>query len=225
VDAADRHAIGALAAWFRRQLSEALESGTRREAERVIREAVDAGLPKQAIYDDVIAVAMHQIGAKWEAGEISVAEEHLATSISYGLVALLAELARVEEERRNELVVMSAVEGERHVMGLQMAADVLEGGGFPVLFLGADVPTGTLLEFVEQRAPSVCALSATMPHVRENLSSTVALLEDIFPGVRVLIGGEASRGLAPFGPTTAVVEDVASAVETVDGLVRAAALN
>ena len=225
MDAADRQAIGALAAWFRQQLSEALENGNRREAERVIREAVDAGLPKQTIYDDVIAVAMHRIGARWEAGELSIAEEHLATAISYGLLALLAELTRVEQERRNELVVMSTVEGERHVMGLQMAADVLEGGGFPVLFLGADLPTGTLLELIERRRPSVCALSATMPHVRENLIATVALIEDLIPTVRVLVGGEASRGLAPFGPTTATIEDVASVVEAVDGLVRAAALN
>lgn len=225
MDAADRHAVEALAAWFRRQLSVALEAGKRGEAERIVREAVDARLPKHTIYDDVIAVAMQEIGRKWESGEITVAEEHLATSISYGLLALVSELSRVEQARRDEPVLFAAVEGERHVLGLQMAADVLEGAGFPVWFLGADLPTDSLLDIVTRRPPSICALSATMPESREPLIETIRLIEDLAPGVPVLIGGEASIGLAPIGPTMTACDDVGSAVEAADGLLRRAALN
>jgi methanogenic corrinoid protein MtbC1 len=225
MDAADRHAIAALAVWFRRQLSAALEGGSRIDAERVIREAVDARLPRQAIYDDVIAVAMHEIGAKWEAGELTVADEHLATSISYGLLALLGELVRVEDERRSELVVLAAVEGERHAMGLRMAGDVLEGAGFPVLFLGADVPTFALLDLLERRLASVCGLSATMPNAREHLDRTIRLIGDHLPRVRVLAGGQAAAGYAALSPTAATVDDVASVVEAADGLLQSASLN
>ena len=153
MDAADRDAIDALAAWFRRQLSAALEAGDRSEAERIVREALDARLSRHTIYDDVIAVAMHEIGRRWELGEITVADEHLATSISYGLLALVSELTRVERTRRMEPVLLAAVEGERHVLGLQMAADVLEGAGYPVLSLGGDVPTDDLLEIVSRHRP------------------------------------------------------------------------
>jgi methanogenic corrinoid protein MtbC1 len=225
VDAADRHAIAALAVWFRRQLSAALEAGSRVDAEQVIREAVDARLPRRAIYDDVIAVAMHEVGTKWETGRLSVADEHLATSISYGLLALLGELGRVEDERRSELAVLAAVEGEHHVMGLRMAGDVLEGAGFPVFFLGPDVPTFALLDLLERRLASVCGLSATMPEARERLDHTIRLIGEHLPDVRVLVGGQAAKGFAALSPTAATVDDVGSVVEAADGLLQSAALN
>lgn len=225
MDPADREAIDALAAWFSRRLTAALAAGDRRESEHIVREALDAGLPNLTIYDDVVAVAMHEIGRRWEAGELTVADEHLATSISYGLVVLVSELSRVEEARRQEAVLLAAVEGERHVLGLQMAADVLEGAGYPVLFLGSDVPTADLLEILSRRAPALCGLTATMPDAREALASTIRLIEDLAPTVGVLIGGSASRGLAPLGPTTSAVEDVASVVEAADGLLLSAGLN
>src|SRR5687767_1046800 len=103
----DARATGALAEWYRVQLSAALDAGSRPAAERVVREALEAGLTARAIYDDVIAVAMREIGAKWEAGEITVADEHLATSISFGLVALVSELNRVADRRRDEHVVLA----------------------------------------------------------------------------------------------------------------------
>ena len=225
MDAADRHAIQALAAWFRGQLSAALEAGDQAEAERIVREAVEARLPKHTIYDEMIAVAMQEIGRKWETGEITVADEHLATSISHGLLALVSELSRVEQARRDEPVLLAAVEGERHVLGLQMACDVLEGAGFPVWFLGADVPVDDLLEIVSRRPPSICGLSATMPEAREPLADSVRLIEDLLPGVRLIVGGQAGARLAPVGPTTTVVSDVESVVEAADGLLQSAGLN
>src|SRR5688572_9210171 len=120
MDSHDRDAITGLSGWYRGRLSAALEAGRQSDAQWVIREAVDAGLTPQVIYDEVIAVAMREIGRKWEVGELSVAQEHLATSISYGLIALVAELRRVEEQRTRGEVVLAAIEGERHVMGLRM---------------------------------------------------------------------------------------------------------
>lgn len=225
MDAADGQAITALAAWLRRQLCAALEAGSRIEAEQVIREAVDARLPTETIYSDVIAQAMYEIGSRWEAGEISVADEHLATSISYGLLALLAELTRVQDVRRREHVVLAAVEGEQHVMGLRMAGDVLEGAGFPVWFLGANVPTDALLELLERRSVSICGLTATMPEARVELVGATRLIADLMPHVRVIAGGQAAAGLTVLGPLAETVEDVGAVVETADGLLQAAGLN
>ena len=225
MDTSDRDAISALSAWYRGQLTAALEAGRQSEAQLVVREALDAGLSPEVVYDEIIALAMHEIGRKWERGELNVAQEHLATSISQGLIALVAELHRVEDARRREEVVLAAVEGERHVMGLRMAGDLLQAAGFQVIFLGEDVPTDDLLDFLTDRSVALCALSATMPHTRDRLASTIRLLNDLLPRTRVLVGGQAAGRLAPLGPTTAAVDDVGSVVEIADGLLQTAALN
>lgn len=221
----DARATGALAEWYRRQLSTALDAGSRPAAERVVRDALEAGLAARAVYDDVIAVAMREIGAKWEAGEITVADEHLATSISFGLVALVSELSRVAAQRREEHVALAAVEGEHHVLGLRMAADLLEGAGFQVLFLGADVPTDALLDLLCRRDVSVCGLSATMPESIERLATTARLIREQTPILHVLTGGQAAVAAPLADPTTATVADVTTVVEVTDGLLQSAALN
>jgi len=221
----DARATGALADWFRQQLGTALEAGSRPAAERVVREALDAGLEAQTIYDDVIAVAMRGIGDKWERGELTVADEHLATTITFGLVALVSELSRAARQRRSENVVLAAVEGERHVLGLQMAADLLEAAGFHVFLLGADVPTDDLIELLDRRAVSICGLTATMPEARDRLITTVRRIRDETPVLHVLTGGAAAASAPLADPTTATVTDVASVVEAADGLLQSAALN
>ena len=225
MDDRDAHATRSLAEWFRQQLSAALEAGSRPAAEQVVREAVDAGLAAQTIYDDVITVAMRRIGDGWERGELSVADEHLATEISFGLVALVSELSRAAAQRRRERVVLAAVEGEHHVLGLRMAADLLEGAGFQVFFLGASVPTDDLIDLLDRRAVSICGLTATMPEGIERLAATVQRIRNETPVLHVLTGGKGAVAAPLPDPTTATVPDVAAVVEAADGLLQAAALN
>ena len=88
--------------------------------------------------------AMGRIGELWEHGELTVADEHAATGLSYRALLPLQEPLQIAPPRSRERVVLAAVEGQTHVLGLRMVADVLEGAGFEVLYLGADVPSGAL---------------------------------------------------------------------------------
>ncbi|MCW3041448.1 MAG: hypothetical protein JWM31_3353, partial [Solirubrobacterales bacterium] len=65
--------------------------------------------------------------------------------------------------RSRERVVLAATQGEHHAVGLRMAADVLEGAGYDVHHLGADVPLDELLQACRRLAPAAVGLSVTMP--------------------------------------------------------------
>ena len=84
-----------LAGWFAEQLLDALLDADTPEAERVMRDAIESGLPQPLIADAVVAPAMRRIGELWATGEISVDDEHLATQISFRLLALMRESFRV----------------------------------------------------------------------------------------------------------------------------------
>src|SRR5215216_6795774 len=103
----------------------ALIEGDAFAAEMLVRDAFDEGLPYGLIDDAIIAPALHRIGTLWERGEISVAHEHLATQISLRVLALLRELFRVTRRRADHRVMLAAVEGEQHIVALQMAGDLL----------------------------------------------------------------------------------------------------
>src|SRR3712207_3987550 len=73
---------------------QALLTGDEARAEVLVREAIDLDLTEREVAEEIIAPAMQRIGALWERGEISVADEHLATQITLRVLVLQREAFR-----------------------------------------------------------------------------------------------------------------------------------
>ena len=77
-------------------------------------------------------------------------------------------------------------------MGSRIVADFLEMAGFEVRLLGANVPATSLAERVENDAPHLVALSATMTFHLPALESAVRSVRASKVGrVPILVGGRA----------------------------------
>jgi methanogenic corrinoid protein MtbC1 len=194
-------------------------------AERIIREAIDYGLSEEAIDTGIIAPAMVAVGDQWACGEIDVADEHLATDISLRMITLQREAFRVARRRSSTTVLLAAVEGERHVLGLEMAASALLHAGFDVRMLGADVPNDAVAAAVVRLGASVLGLTASTPEGALQAQRAVALARRNHVGLGVVIGGAAAEHARHLGPATAVCTHVGEAVEVVEALAQRAMLN
>lgn len=178
---------------FARRFGDVLRIGDGSAAERVIDDALASGLSPEVVQSHVIGPAMAHIGQLWQARAISVADEHLATSISQrALVRLLSTLCtgHVRQGSR-EKVLLAAVAGQRHVLGLRMVADVLEGAGFDVIYLGEDVPVGDLVEFVVQHRPAVVGLAFGIASQVSCLADALWSIHEVAPETRIMLGGRA----------------------------------
>jgi len=105
---------------------------------------MEAGIPTPDIDDEIIAPALWLVGELWERGDISVADEHLATEISLRVLALQREARRVASSRAGVNVMLAAPSGEHHVVALRMLAGLLLNAGYDTLMLGPDVPPESL---------------------------------------------------------------------------------
>jgi methanogenic corrinoid protein MtbC1 len=202
----------------------ALIEGDPAEGERVVREAIDAGLSQEMIDEQLVAPAMRRVGDLWERGEMSVAEEHLATDISYRVLALQREVFRVARRRRRERVMLAAVEGERHVMGLEMARNLLVHAGFDVRMCGADVPIESLRPLVQRHRPQVFGFTATMQTASDLLPLAIDEVRRDAPAIRIVTGGPGVPDLAESYWLSAV-RNVAGVVDAVDTLLHRPSLN
>ena len=126
----------------------AVLAGDEVAAELSIRDAIDAKLTTAEIDEEIIAPALWLVGRLWERGEISVAEEHLATEISLRVLALQREATRTAASRGGHQVLLAAVGGELHVVALRMIANLLHDVGYGVVMLGPDVPPRALASAV-----------------------------------------------------------------------------
>jgi methanogenic corrinoid protein MtbC1 len=203
----------------------ALIEGDAVTAEAVVREAFDEELPYSLIHNGIIAPALHRIGTLWERGEISVAHEHLATQISLRVLALLRELFRVTRRRADHRVMLAALEGEHHVVALQMAGDLLEDAGYEVVNLGPDVPTAVLAEIVEEHRPQVVGFTLTMTAAAARLPHAIHAVEEASPGAAVIVGGNVGRRRMPDPPGVAFTTTIVDVVDLADTLVQRPELN
>jgi methanogenic corrinoid protein MtbC1 len=74
---------------------------------------------------------------------------------------------------------------------------LLELDGFTVRFLGADVPTDSLLQMVREDSPRLVVLSATMTDRLAELRAAVAGLRQAFGhGLHIFVGGQAMDWMA-----------------------------
>lgn len=198
---------------------DALLRGSARDAEDAVRGALDAGLDPSDVHVQVIAPAMRMVGELWARDEITVADEHLATAITYRALNVINDAADAPRTPTRQRVMLAALSDERHVVGLQMVSDSLTAAGFDVMLLGADVPLDALVAAIARYAPAVLGLSVTMP-AGHGLPDALERIAAVDPTLPVMIGGAGVRE-GTFG-TARYVADAGQAVGAIETLLRAA---
>jgi MerR family transcriptional regulator, light-induced transcriptional regulator len=188
-------------------------------AEIQIRNLLDDGVSGRDIYGGVIAPALARIGDLWAEGAISVAEEHFASAVIEQLMSVVYPTLFERPARTRERVLTACVEGERHVIGLRMAADLLEGAGFDVFFVGADTPIDSLAAMAIEAQPAVCVLVAKMPATTVTLAATVAKIQSTAPQLPLIAGGVAPAIREVLGSEVVVIDQVDEIVASVENAV------
>ena len=223
-DEKDRRHGDALAGEFAVRFEDALERGDARSAESIATEARQANLEVEEIYDRVIRPGMARIGHLWVEGEISVADEHLATSICEQVMAGLFPSMLTGTTRDRQRVMLAGPEGEHHTLGLRMIADTLEGAGYEVFYLGANVPKDALLHACRKHHPTALGLSAAMPSTMPALVEAVEAVLELEEPPAIFVGGHAVEKIKRLGGEIPVVQSCEEVVEFVAALVENPAL-
>ena len=161
------------------------------EAIAAVATAARNGLGPRAAYTDVLLPAQREVGRLWHAGELSIAEEHMVTSATQRTMAVVVSQAPLPLAN-GRTVVVAAVSGNVHDIGLRAAADLYQLAGWRVIFVGADVPMQdlpTMLAFFEADLLMLGAtLSTQVPRVEQAIRS---IRERCERPVRVIVGGAA----------------------------------
>ena len=174
------------------------------------KEAYEQGL--NYLYEELVADALREVGRLWQAGQLSVADEHVATAVAQSVLANF--YPRFPWAPAGPKGVVACIAGEQHALGARMAADLLAWDGWDVAFVGADVPFAALAELVARQAPVFVGLSAALPERVPALREEIAALRRRAPALKVLVGGRAvlSTTAAQLG-ADAIAKTAGEAVE------------
>lgn len=112
------------------------------------------------IADAVLCPALRRIGDLWHAGELSVAEEHVATRTALSAVQTLRD--SLSKMARGRAAICCSVEDDFHELPVSLAALTLEGMGWGVVNLGTSTPFYALTEAVERFDPGIVCVASTV---------------------------------------------------------------
>jgi MerR family transcriptional regulator, light-induced transcriptional regulator len=172
------------------ELQDALLAGDQRQSLAVVNGCIDSGHHLVDVERYVIQPAMYRIGEKWQANQVTVAQEHIATAIVQAVmtVALLRSKLPAPISRR---VLLACVAGNHHTIGLRMVADSFQFAGWEIQYLGGDVPTPSLIAQIAAWSPDLVALSVSFAQQMRVVKDIIAQVKARFgpSRPRVIIGG------------------------------------
>jgi excisionase family DNA binding protein len=173
---------------------DSIKRGHSGEASALLLEAHMRAVAVEAIFDRVVAPALHRVGDAWHTDTMSVAEEHLATSTAARAVETLAGSTRRAGAHVGEAVCCAA-EGEMHTVAVLCVQAALEAAGWEARNLGGHTPFFALAEYVARHRPALVCVSSTMQWELEHNSRDYSQLAQaaLSCGARVVLGGEGFR--------------------------------
>jgi methanogenic corrinoid protein MtbC1 len=134
---------------------------------------------------------LHDLGERWDRGEVSVAQEHFASNVLRGR---LCGLARGWGDGHGLHALLACPPGELHDLGVMVFGVALRRAGWRVSYLGADTPLDALVDALDRIGPDVLVLAATAPERFTHVAGDLSRLAQRRP--LAIAGAGASRAVA-----------------------------
>ena len=138
----------------------------------------------------VIAPLTQMIGELWIDGSITVAHEHLASSV---LRTFLLNAARpFGENKQSPRLVVATPAGQLHELGALLVSAMATHLDWQITYLGASLPAPEIAGAARQSRARAVALSLVYPEDDSRLETELKLLRELLPtDVAILAGGRA----------------------------------
>ena len=200
-------------------LEAAVIAGNAKTAEALTKEGLAAGLSPIKMITEALVPGMHEVGERFKREEYYVPEMLLAARAMKTSLALLKPLLVSSDGagQATTRVIIGTVQGDLHDIGKNLVAMMLEGAGYEVYDLGANVKAEQFVRAVVEKNAHVVALSALLTTTMTNMPMVIGALSEanLRDRVKVIVGGAPVTerfarqiGADGFAPDAATAVDV-----------------
>jgi corrinoid protein of di/trimethylamine methyltransferase len=172
-------------------LRQAVIDGQAKDAAALTEQALAAGAAPRALVDEALIPAMNEAGRLFEAGEFFVPELLVAARALKASQSLVTPLLAGSGAASAGRIAIGTVKGDMHDIGKNLVVALLQGGGFDVVDLGADVPPERFIEAVTGDGAQLLGLSALLTTTMLQMKTTMDALDraGVRGSVKVIVGG------------------------------------
>jgi corrinoid protein of di/trimethylamine methyltransferase len=173
------------------KLYDAVLNGDNKASVKLTADALADGAVPMDIITRAMIPAMDEAGKRFECEDYFVPELLLAARAMKGAMELLRPLLAESGAKPTGRVVLGTVKGDLHDIGKNLVGSMLEGGGFEVIDLGADVPPDKFVKAIQESGAEIVCLSALLTVTMPSMRTTIDALKSagVRDSVKVLVGG------------------------------------
>ncbi len=152
---------------------------------------LDEGGSADVLMEKALIPAMDVVGKLFQDGEYFLPELLVSAKAMQRSVEIIKRRSNTGTIAKSGKAVVGTVKGDLHDIGKNLLVMALEGAGFEVVDLGADVSTQQFIEAVKKHQPHVIGMSAL-------LSTTMYMMKDVIEAmdsaglhadVKIMVGG------------------------------------
>ena len=173
-------------------ISKAVTEGEEVEADRLVQQALEAGLAPLDILQKGVVHGIARAGELWKANEYFLPDVILAAdAFKAAMQPLEPRLKEETDGRRGGKYVIGVVEGDMHDLGKSLVGAMLTSVGFEVIDLGINVPASRFIDAVKTHRPTIVGLGAYMTTTMLQMRSIISELEaqGLRKSLKVMVGG------------------------------------
>lgn len=171
-------------------LQDALEGNTRQAIDTVLN-AIENGLSHADAICRILLPAQQEIGHLWHLDHVTIAEEHLVTTTTQRLMAVIADRAPTMPSN-GKTAVAASVSGNVHDIGIRAITYLLELNGWRAIYLGSDVPRNDLPAAVHFYSADIALLSIALSSQLPKLQQSIATIrQHCDADIKIMVGGNA----------------------------------
>ncbi|MGM0518997.1 MAG: cobalamin B12-binding domain-containing protein [Campylobacterota bacterium] len=142
-------------------------------------------------WEDILLCALYTIGSKWANGEISVGQEHTATSICQRVISIHYEKILENSDLPNEKVAIIVSPFELHEIGARMISDLLEFHNYETYFFGSKSTLKEIVEVIKDEDIKNILISTTLVSNLDATKEMIANIKNELDNISIYVGGQA----------------------------------
>jgi MerR family transcriptional regulator, light-induced transcriptional regulator len=164
----------------------ALDALDNRELEQILNSQY-LTLGPIAFAKEVVTPLMHEVGARWAAGALSITAEHM---VSAAVRSLLGHGMKMLPAGNKPLrMIFTTPEGELHELGTLICALIAQSHGARTIFLGAQMPAKQIAEACAKTQTHIVCLGSQVSRMYKGRQGVVRIREALPDSVALWLGG------------------------------------
>lgn len=173
------------------KIADEVQKGDSEAVEALVNEALSQEMAAETVMKDGLVEGMNIVGEKFKNNECFIPEVLVsAKAMTVGL-GILKPLLSEKNVKPLGKAVIGTIQGDLHDIGKNIVGMLLQGAGFEIIDLGADVHVDRFVESAKAENADLVGMSALLTTTMVNMKTVIEGLKDagIRDRVKVIIGG------------------------------------